>query len=293
MRAWVPSNTNYEAISEVYFTGAQSSINSYAIFNHIYSTSYKPCGYHCVHRLKQAGFTAGYGHAIGINLQDANSRDDTSLKRSITVEILSTKNCTVTLNDTAVKWASWSGTGTTNYNDISNYNFTSNGLQETGDNNDIGILRSYYDRPLVGDATDLFPQNLCTYTSSNKVQPFVSSYSTGTSKTKNTSTFRIGAPIYFYASWTQKAKGSNYPPDSTMSLANNGISLQYSTNCGTTLTLNAPVYLVGIPNGSTYTLADTWWTQTLPSTDDGKIYIFLGYTYSNYQISWQPFHPIY
>ena len=102
IRVWVPSNTNYEAIAEVLYTGSQANINAYAIFNHIYNTSYRPAYYHSIHRLTQTGFTAGYGHALGVSLIDSTNRGDTSLKRNVTVEILSQKNCTVTLNDTAV-----------------------------------------------------------------------------------------------------------------------------------------------------------------------------------------------
>lgn len=291
VRVWVSTNTNYEAVSDVLFKGDQSSINAYAIFNHFYSTSYRPVYYHTVARLKSAGFTAGYGHALGISLSDSNNRADTSLKRSFTVELIYAKNCTATLNDTAVLWANWTGTGSTNYNDPGTYNFSSNGLQETGDNDDTCQLRSYYERPLV-DTGKLYGYNLCTLTSDDKLTGFVTSYSTGTSKTKNTATFKINAPIYYYNSSTEKAAGT-YTSDNTLIFQTSGINLQYSTNCGTTLTANKPVYLVGVPSGTTYTLADTWWTQTLPTTADGKIYIYLGIAYSTYQIAWQINHPIY
>ena len=236
-------------------------------------------------RLKSAGYTAGYGHALGISLSDSNNRGDTTLKRSCTVDLLSCKNCTVTLNDTIVKWADWPGTGSTNYNDPGTYNAASNGMQETGDSDDVCQLRSYYQRALVGTNT-LYGYSLCSLTDDGKLQGFV------LGKSKNTATFRIGAPIFYYGSNTDKASGS-YTGDNTLYMQTSGIDLRYSTNCATTLTSNKPVYLVGIPNGSTYTLADTWWTQTLPSTDDGKIYIYLGVTYSSYQIAWEVVHPIY
>ena len=291
VRVWVPSNTSYEAFSEVLFTGDQGSINAYSIFNHIYSTSYRPVYYHAVHRLKSAGYTNGYGHILGISLQDSTNRDNTSLKRSFTVEILSQTNCEITLLDTPVKYANWPGTGSTNYESWGSYNFASNGLQETGDSDTTNQLRSYYERPLV-DTGKLYGYNLCTLTNNNKLTGFVTSYSTGNTKTKNTATFRIGAPIFYYGASTEKAAGT-YPGDNTMILNTSGIDLRYSTNCAQTLTTNVPVYLVGIPNGANYTLADTWWTQTLPTTDDGKIYIYLGVPYSTYQLAWQPIHPVY
>lgn len=291
VHVWVPTNTNFEVVSDVLFKGSQTNINAYAIFNHILNTSYRPVYYHNVYRLNATGYNNGYGHALGISLSDSNSRGDTSLKRSFTIELIYAKNCTITLNDTAVLWANWSGTGSTNYSGLSNYNFASNGLQETGDNDDTCQLRGYYERPLV-DTGKLYGYNLCTLTNDDKLTGFVTSYSTGTTKTKNTATFKINAPIYYYTSSTEKASGS-YTGDNTLAYQYSSVDFRYSTNCGTTLTANKPIYLVGIPNGTTYTLADTWWTQTLPNSADGKIYIYLGIAWDTYRIAWQVNHPIY
>ena len=291
VHVWVPTNTNFEVVSDVLFKGSQTNINAYAIFNHILNTSYRPVYYHNVYRLNATGYNNGYGHALGISLSDSNSRGDTSLKRSFTIELIYAKNCTITLNDTAVLWANWSGTGSTNYSGLSNYNFASNGLQETGDNDDVCQLRSYYERPLV-DTGKLYGYNLCTLTNNDKLTGFVTSYSTGTTKTKNTATFKINAPMYYYTSNVEKASGS-YTGDNSLAYQIATVDFRYSSNCGTTLIANKPVYLVGIPNGTTYTLADTWWTQTLPSSADGKIYIYLGIAYDTYRIAWQVNHPIY
>ena len=291
VHVWVPTNTNFEVVSDVLFKGSQTNINAYAIFNHILNTSYRPVYYHNVYRLNATGYNNGYGHALGISLSDSNSRGDTSLKRSFTIELIYAKNCTITLNDTAVLWANWSGTGSTNYSGLSNYNFANNGLQETGDNDDVCQLRSYYERPLV-DTGKLYGYNLCTLTNNDKLTGFVTSYSTGTTKTKNTATFKINAPMYYYTSNAEKASGS-YTGDNSLAYQIATVDFRYSSNCGTTLTANKPVYLVGIPNGTTYTLADTWWTQTLPSSADGKIYIYLGIAYDTYRIAWQVNHPIY
>ena len=56
-----------------------------------------------------------------------------------------------------------------------------------------------------------------------------------------------------------------------------------------------PVYLVGTigADGLFYLDRQTWWTQNLPTTEDGKVYIFLGCAYSNYQLSLWAEHPIY
>lgn len=72
------------------------------------------------------------------------------------------------------------------------------------------------------------------------------------------------------------------------------LNLRYSTNCGTTLIKNKPVYLVGeLHNDGLFYLDDIWWTQTIPTTENGKIYIYLGMAYSNYQIYLATEKPMY
>ena len=56
-----------------------------------------------------------------------------------------------------------------------------------------------------------------------------------------------------------------------------------------------PVYLVGsLGNDGLFYLDTTkWWTQTLPSTEDGKLYIYLGDAYDYYRMIFSTQHPIY
>lgn len=297
---WVESDSNYRAMATVLFMGSQSNLASYATFNNIYNTSYRPAYYHTMYRLLQAGFDANYGHAIGVSLKDANAKDTTGKERTIKVELLEQINCTATLLNSAIKWGSWEGANATNYSGFGNapstYNFSENGLQETGDANDNTIaytVKSYYEKPLIG-AGNVYRYNLCTYDSEGKLQGFVNSASTGTTKTKNTASYMINAPMFYLNSGTDGTVGSVIG-DNLLLTQHSGIDFRYTANCGATLVQYRPVYLVGIPNGATYTLADTWWSQTLPSTEDGKIYIHLGYAYSTskYNISWIAQHPVY
>jgi len=297
---WVESDSNYRAMANVLFMGSQSGLASYAVFNNIYNTSYRPAYYHTMYRLLQAGFNAGYGHAIGVSLKDANAKDTAGKERTIKVELLEQINCTATLLDNAIKWDSWEGANATNYSGFGSapptYNFSGNGLQETGDANDNSIawtIKSYYDKMKAGSGK-VYRYNICTYCNDNTLQSFVTSASTGTTKTKNTASYMIGAPLFYFNSSSDVAAGS-VCADNSLWTQHSGIDLRYSTNCGATLTQYLPVYLVGIPNGATYTLADTWYTQTLPTSEDGKIYIYLGIAYSSnkYSISWTTFHPIY
>lgn len=76
------------------------------------------------------------------------------------------------------------------------------------------------------------------------------------------------------------------------------ISLGYSfnrTGAALTLTTQKPVYIKCAPqsNGSAIMDATTPYVQDLPSSNDGKIYIFLGVATSATQIELYPVHPVY
>ena len=70
--------------------------------------------------------------------------------------------------------------------------------------------------------------------------------------------------------------------------------LRYSFNEGTTLTPDKYIYLVCDPQpDGRVKLSSSPITQDLPNTEDGKVYLLLGRTISNYQISLDMVHPIY
>lgn len=76
------------------------------------------------------------------------------------------------------------------------------------------------------------------------------------------------------------------------------IILGYSFNrTGTDalLTYRAPVYVVATPqaDGSAIIDATTPFVQTLPSSKDGKIYIYLGRAFSNSEVELEISHPVY
>ncbi len=76
------------------------------------------------------------------------------------------------------------------------------------------------------------------------------------------------------------------------------LTLGYAFNrTGAALTLTSwkPVYIKCAPqaNGSAIIDADTPYVQDLPSTEDGKIYIFLGIAYSATAIELEAHHPVY
>jgi hypothetical protein len=102
--------------------------------------------------------------------------------------------------------------------------------------------------------------------------------------------------IFYYGATASVARGSRPAPANLWEQY--AIALGYSFNrTGAALTMTSwkPVYLKCAPqtDGSAIIDSTTPYVQDLPSTDDGKIYIFLGIAYSATNIELQVYHPVY
>ena len=102
--------------------------------------------------------------------------------------------------------------------------------------------------------------------------------------------------IFYYGTTASVAAGSR--PSATYLWQQYAISLGYSFNrTGAALTLTSwkPVYIKAAPqsDGSAIIDSTTPYVQDLPTTEDGKIYIFLGIAYSATNIELQLDHPVY
>lgn len=122
----------------------------------------------------------------------------------------------------------------------------------------------------------------------------VSNKPTTYTKALTTESFNPFDPIYYYSTTTAVAAGAA-PSASYLYTQYSGIDLRYSFNAGSTLTAFKPVYLRCTPQGNCEVKLDgnDCVVQALPSTADGKVYIYLGKTYSTYQIWMSQNHPVY
>ena len=135
------------------------------------------------------------------------------------------------------------------------------------------------------------PYGLMMKTASDAWSSFTTSASTGTGtgKTKYSGGFILSKVMYNVNNTTYNSVGITGDCYDAR-----GIDLRYSTNCGSTLTKGKEVYLVGtFGEDGLFYLDDTWWTQTVPSQEDGKIYVYLGIAYSTYQIYLSADNPAY
>ena len=119
---------------------------------------------------------------------------------------------------------------------------------------------------------------------------------TATAKVPATASFLINSPIIYMSNNTYTAPGGNANVNGYTAIS---CDFRYNTSTGMntqSLTIQKPVYLVGTPDtsGETFKLVSTnWWTQTLPTTDDGKIYIYLGQANSANNIYLFTSHPVF
>ena len=122
----------------------------------------------------------------------------------------------------------------------------------------------------------------------------VSNKPTTYTKELTTESFNPFEPIYYYSTMTAVAAGAA-PSASYLYTQYSGIDLRYSFNEGSTLTAYKATYLRCTPQGDCLVKLDgnDCVVQELPSTEDGKVYIYLGKTYSTYQIWLSQNHPIY
>lgn len=159
-------------------------------------------------------------------------------------------------------------------------------------------VRDYYNRFVAG-SNKVFPYTIIMQNADGRWESIVTSSSTGTSKARNTRGFRLGqiALMYYNATYNENAILDNATVYETYTsgLCDHRYSFNTANNSTSGTTANKPVYLVGAINSSDglFYLDTTWWTQTLPSTADGKLYIYLGDAYDYYRMSFRIHHPVY
>lgn len=241
--------------------------------------------YVSLYRATQAGISTNHkGHALGFSLKNATNPTNNSYKRTITVELLETENCTVDMLDTAVKYAQIDGTGSTNYSGTAP---TEMGVATAGQNATNNSNTSYQQH---GNAVKAGANGVRSYslimkdTDSTWSSLFGSAYNgTATGKTACTNGFHLGSILYSAGA----PSGGNYAAGANTSTVYDGYPLdfRYSSNCASTLVSYKPVYLVGeMHDDGLFYLDETWWTQTVPTAEDGKTYVYVGEAYGSYQV---------
>lgn len=257
-RVYVQAAGDYraQATSDFTLNGINSTYTTYKAYNSIINTSYRPAYYHVYYRATSAGMT--YGHAMGIRLYSSWNPITAANARTIKIEILEVENCTFTFFNSMTKYASIPGTGSTNYAGYTEFNFADNGLRETGDDNTTPMYLQHYNNILARKAI--------------AAESLIVGDSTGYEKVGAGVTFDITYPIV----WCTGAITINTSNYANMFLQHYDRNMQTGIKSGYTSAANKVQYLVVSISGKTATIDETIVTDTLPVTDNGKVYIELG-----------------
>lgn len=166
------------------------------------------------------------------------------------------------------------------------------------DNNTIGYQIRTNSTSLPTVTRTRYYRLLFTNATNDKWVPANTEYdnSATSKKTVNQNPINPFGRIAYLGNSTNYA--ANASPTATALWDQYAFSLGYSfnrTGAALTLTTQKPVYVVCAPqtDGSAIMDSTTPIVQALPSTDDGKIYIFLGYAYSATNIELYHTHPVY
>ena len=289
------SGSNYAHASSVFvLDGIQDTYMSYSCQNAIQHTSYRPMYYHMYYRFKQAAIEGGGCHYLGFSMLYSWSYTTSANPRTVTIDILESENCSFEFVNSLIAYNTV--IGYSNFNALSNFNFSSNGLIETGDDNDANYYnRDYYSSRVAAQAVYRYQFVLSKMDGS--LIPFsTTDNNTGTSKTMNTTPFDPLGRIYWYYSSGTTAAGANFGNNVLYSQFLSDWTYSFNIAKGG-FTARQPVYIVASPQSDgSAVLASPYVTQSLPSSADGKLYIYLGQTYedsSTYRIYHSWYHPVF
>ena len=264
LRFAVTAPTAYSQIIDITICGDNSNFRSYDSFTQCNGS--RGIYYINLYRATSAGISAGKGHALGIGLRGSTNPTTASAARTVRVDVLEAEGCTVSMLDTAVKYASMDGTGSTNYAGLTELNVAGNGQNATNNANT-------YNRLLYSQAVKARQQDSSHtgYVGTHIICGDIDGYINIAAGAK----FDLSYPLLWYATaaTTTIASGST---------ANNHYlryeSVSYTVN-GTVQSGAAykMVYLKGTVVGNTFTIAASpFMTTVVPTTEDGYCYIPLG-----------------
>lgn len=277
----------YAETIDIQFGGYGSTFSSYDSYTT--RTGSVALYYINLYRATSAGIITNHkGHAVGFGLRASTNPTNASYARTIYVELLEVENCTVAFMDTAVKYADIDGTGSTNY-----YQLTEMGVSTTGQNatNNANTHYTQFASAVKAGSFGVKRYTLLMKDADGQWVSFINqANTTAATKTVSEAGHMLGKLLYS-AGGAEYASGANtstiydaYPFD-----------FRYSTNCASTLTAYKPVYLVGEVRDDDlfYLDTETWWTQDIPTGEDGKTYIYVGQAYSAYQVWLSTENPAY
>ena len=278
---------------------------------HNWNERYDIGHYYIVGRsLKSAGFNAGLGHMIGVNVRYSTGRGTAAYTRKFYLDYYDCEGCTVTILDAANLWANLGNTtnySDTNYNGYSNMDAVNRGLRESGDDNSTSISHLYeqyggwHAGNLLGRYQFVFQSGIG---SDSLVSIFPTDNNNVVGKTFTSIPFDPCGKIFYHNANGTTASGANIDPGR---LYSRGLfDLRWSFNVASTTTTNAftgvrytPLYLqvqmVNNGTGLVQVVSPQPLVTSLPTAYPGGYYyyIYLGQVHDWYRVELSEDHPVY
>jgi len=287
---------------EVTLTGTANALIAYSVFNVQKNTSYRPIYNHLIYRALKPGIVGGYGHLLGWRMYSSWQPTTAASARTFDVDILECENCEFTFFDTPVKYDDAPGSGTTNYEAYTEINGTTNGRVRTGqDNNDVNNQNKLYYSSGGLYAHAAGGRYTITFTKDEHyVLPITATDNkiAGQEKAYTTESFDPFGEIYYRNS--SGAIAANATIGNSTLFRQILVDARYSftgvTNSASTsvMTAGKPVYIVCVPQSDGQVkLYSNPLSFTAPTTNDGLLYILLGYSVNTYQFELLMHHPVY
>ena len=238
--------------------------------------------------------------AFVVTVSGINSLYDGIILCIKNTKVKSAANCTINLNGLGAKriWLSQSNDYcTTHWGLNTTYLFIYDATNERWelqqgrdtDSNDGQYYDRFTNQRIKAGSNKIFPYTIICQLPDGRWESIVTSSSTGTSKTRNTHGFLFGQIALMYANKTYAENaevGNSYFWIRYGSVIDHRYSFNTANNSTYGTTSIKPIYLVGsINSDGLYYLDTIWWTQTLPSSADGKIYTYIGDAYDYYQMT--------
>lgn len=301
---------NLSGIYEFEIWGSKTASPNYRCTNSITNTSYRGIYSNVVKRSKSADFP----HCIGFRMRSAY---DLRYGRTITIYLIEHVGCKVVFNEERLSYANFYDPSpaqhpvynSNNYEVVAEYNGYTNGTFGTGISSSNTYDRLYFSNDILAGNT-IGRYKLLLEDFEGKVCPLV--YDVGSSAAVvnapvETRKLKLNGLMLYYnttttvdAGATVKNMYSSIPCDIrytfNMTFANTTV---YTP--GINFEPQKPVYLKGtLTNDGYWQLGSGnasdylgYWSQELPTSDDGFIYVYVGYMYSVYQMRLAVHHPIY
>ncbi len=259
---------------------------SYKSQNSYYNASYRPHCYVSLYRVTGAGFNAGKSCYIGVALYNSTAPTTKTLMRDVYVEVLSVDSCSIELLDEPVLKSAFYDA--TNYAGITNADGYSLGHKHTGDANSIDRLCYASYQPKAGST--IYGTQIILSADGETYHSICTSRSTGTTKKHTDEGF---LPEFILYDSDPGAVSAGNRIATSAAYRSIPFDARYSHNLGSKLVAHKPCYLKSTLEDGLFYLTDDWWTQTVPTEEDGFYYIFVGFAYSTSSIYIDPVHPIY